>query len=73
MHISLKVLSLIAAAGAVATMGIATVKPSHGSNGNAVVIVGTGSTQTPATTPTVPSAVPTVKATKFVGGDWNGI
>jgi hypothetical protein len=27
----------------------------------------------PGTSPAVPSAVPAVKATKFVGGDWSGM
>jgi hypothetical protein len=72
---SLKMWSIVAAAGALAVMGTVTlVEGASDSTGTGPQIVAdTPTGSTPATTPSVPSAVPAVKATKFVGGDWTGI
>jgi hypothetical protein len=71
---SLKALSLFAAAGAVAVMGIFTVAQSmSGGDGKNVIVAGTSTQATPPPTPAVQSAAPTVKATTFKGGDWPGM
>ena len=68
-------LSLVAAAGALAVMGTITV--AMGSSGNAasntVFVADTTTETTPPATPGVASAAPKVKATTFAGGDWPGM
>lgn len=74
-NVSAKKLSLIAAAGAVAVMGIVTFTASNtaGTSGANSVVADTPSVAAPSSSPSVPSAVPAVKATKFAGGDWTGM
>jgi hypothetical protein len=70
-----KKLSLVAGAGAIAVMGAVTFTAGHyaGTSPLKGVMADTPSVSAPPSTPTVPSAVPAVKATKFVGGDWTGM
>jgi hypothetical protein len=75
LHLSPKKLSLVAAAGAVAVMGAVTFTAGH-SPGNTPqngVMADTPTASAPPSSPSVPSAVPAVKATKFIGGDWTGM
>ncbi|MDT5008590.1 MAG: hypothetical protein QOH57_207 [Mycobacterium sp.] len=74
-NVTPKKLSLVAAAGALAVMGIMTFTAgnSAGTGGANSVMADTPSVQAPVSTPSVPSAVPAVKATKFAGGDWTGM
>jgi hypothetical protein len=77
LNVSMKKLSLVAAAGAVAVMGVVTFaasSPHDGGSGGSSVMADTPTASGPASTPpSVPSAVPQVKATKFAGGDWTGM
>jgi hypothetical protein len=71
---SLKTWSIVAAGGALAIMGAVTLGQSASDTSTSPQIVAdTPTASTPGTTPSVPSAVPAVKATKFAGGDWSGI
>lgn len=71
----LKMVSAAATVGAFAVMGVVTfAESSPGGIGlkSAPLIAGTEST-TPSNAPTVASAVPAVKATSYIGGDWPGM
>ncbi|HZQ31447.1 MAG TPA: hypothetical protein VFB19_06910 [Mycobacterium sp.] len=68
-----KAVSLLAAAGALAAMGIVSVvaATSDSSSGSAPTVI--ADTTSVLTTPSIPSAAPSNKAQPFKGGDWNGM
>jgi hypothetical protein len=55
-------------------MGIVTFTASNtaGTSGGNSIMADTHTVSAPGSTPPIPSAVPAVKATKFVGGGWRG-
>lgn len=69
---AVKMIALCAGAGALVTMATVSLQPQLSDSGRPSVVVA-NSSSAPATTPTVPSAAPPVKATTFVGGDWPGM
>lgn len=71
---TMKTAALCAGAGALAVMGAVTLQPRlSDATGTSTVFVANFSSTAAATTPAVGSAVPAVKATTFVGGDWPGM
>jgi hypothetical protein len=72
----LKMLSIVTAAGALAIMGAVTLIEGASDTagaGSPQIVADTPTGSSAATTPSIPSAVPAVKATKFAGGDWSGM
>ncbi len=71
---TVKIAALCAGAGALVIMGAVTLEPWLSDAVGSQFSVFVADTDTaPATTATVASAVPPVKATTFVGGDWPGM
>ena len=72
---TMKTAALCIGATALAIMGAVTLQPrlSDAAGGTSTVFVANFTSTPPATTPAVGSAVPAVKATTFVGGDWPGM